>query len=118
MAKIKGVLVNTNTFETTVEEIEKSLDSYYALLKCDTIDIASRKVDGTNVEIICDDEFFIKDNPKPEVSAIYTDNTIAFMGNIFVVGFDGQDDLRSLTSNEIRVVLNNIMQNGILKLTY
>ena len=98
MAKITGILVNAEDCTAAPATIEKSLDGYYSALNCDCIDIATRKIGGVKYDIICDDEGLLKAHP--HVSAISSDGQPMLVGNLFVVKFDGQDDVRSLTEGE------------------
>lgn len=103
--KIKGVLVDTINNEVKGIEIEKKLESYYELLNCDTIDIITRFVGDLRVEIVCDDEGLLKNDPI--TSALdYNCNPI-LVGNLFIVKFDNKSDITSLTDEEINYILNN-----------
>lgn len=82
--------------------IEKSLDSYYALLDCTCIDIVSRTIGDRRFDIICDDEALFKENIL--VSAIYANGEPALVGSLFVCKFDGRDDVTSLTPEELDYV--------------
>lgn len=103
MAKITGILVNTEKCTVTRENITKSLQGYYSALNCDCIDIVTRKIDGVTYDIICDDEGLLKAGPV--ISAISRDRQPMMVGNLFIVKFDGQDDVRSLTDAECAHVL-------------
>lgn len=112
MKKITGVFLNAD--EGTIQEktIEKSLDGYYDLLKCDTIDIVSRSIGGQYYDIVCDDEGLLNDSPI--VSAIGIDGTPMLVGNLFIVKFDGVDNERSIFGDEITHVFKNtcVVFNG------
>lgn len=80
--------------------IGKSLDAYYALLRCDTIDIVSRSIGEEPYDIICDDEALLKADPIP--SAIDRKGRAALYNPIFIVNYDGVDDVCSLTPDDIK----------------
>lgn len=103
--KIKGVLVDVMNEKVEVVEIEKSLQSYYNILNCDCIDIVSRKIDGREFDIVCDDEGLLKDPQK--ISAIDIMCQPMLVGNLFIVKFDGIEDIKSLNDDEINHVLKN-----------
>lgn len=103
MAKITGILVNTEKRTVTRETITKGLEGYYAALNCDCIDIVTRKIDGVYYDIICDDEGLLKANPI--VSALSPTRQPMLVGNLFIVKFDGNDDVRSLTDAECAHIL-------------
>ena len=104
--KIKGILVDVNSNIIDVCEIEKSLESYYKILNCKLIDIVSMKIGNRYFDIICDDEGLMKEDIT--ISAIYDDFTPALVGNLFIVRHDGRGNERSLTSNDISMVLENV----------
>lgn len=104
--KIKGILVDVKSNIIDVCEIEKSLESYYKILNCELIDIVSMKIGNRYFDIICDDEGLMKDDIN--ISAIYDDFTPALVGNILVVRHDGKGNERSLTSNDILLVLEHV----------
>lgn len=104
MKKITGVHVNPKTNTVREITIEKSLESYYKLLDCTCIDIVHRKIGGEYYDIICDDEALCKANAIP--TAFGKDGPMLF-NDLFVVKFDGHDDVRSLTPEEASAVLEN-----------
>ena len=103
--KIKGVLIDVLNEKVEVVEIEKSLQSYYKILNCDCIDIVSRKIGGKEFDIICDDEGLLKDPQK--ISAIDVRWQPMLVGNLFIVKFDGVEDITSLSDDEVQHVLKN-----------
>lgn len=105
---IKGVLIDTVNGTVEVREIRKDLESYYGMLDCRCIDIARRTISGKPFEIICDDEGALVDNPLP--SAISPYGSVMLYGNLFVVRFDGKEDVESLTDTEIAHVMQNLIQ--------
>lgn len=106
--KIKGVLIDTIKGTAEVAEIDKDLDTYYKVLNCRCIDIARRTIGGRAFEIICDDEATLVKYPMP--SAISPFGSVMLYGNLFVVGFDGKDDVESLTDKEIAHVKRNLIK--------
>ena len=103
--KIRGVLVDVETGEAKEAIIEKSLDSYYEVLNCRCIDIAHRAICGKPFDIICDDEARLVENPIP--SAVNNRGEVDLCGNLFIVKFDGCDDVKSLSSAEVSFILKN-----------
>lgn len=103
--KITGVLIDVQNGTASVTTLDKSLDAYYAALNCRCIDIARRTIGGRAFEIICDDEGAITGDPVP--SGISKGNTIELYGNLFIVKFDGVEDVESLTEDEQQHVLHN-----------
>ena len=110
MRLLKGLFLDGRKVE--VLTIKKSLDEYYKLLNCHTIDIVSRDVNGVSYDIICDDEGLFKD--EIVITCINTDYEPMLVGSLFVVAFDGKDDIRSLTDEEIENLQKRIINNSIL----
>lgn len=93
----------TNTAEPRT--IEDNLDAFYALLRCRTVDIVTRKIGirGRAFDIICDDEGTFADDPK--ISAIDNLGRAMLVGALLIVGpADDDGELTSLTSGDIRLI--------------
>ena len=84
------------------------LEDYYRLIGCRTIDIVSRTIGDVKVEIVCDDEGALVNNPK--VSAIDIDGTPMLFGNLLVASGRVTEDgeLTELTQEEIDEIMDNI----------
>lgn len=104
--KIKGILVDVKSNIIEVCEIEKKLESYYKILNCNLIDIVSMKIGHKNFDIICDDEGLMKEDIT--ISAIYDDFIPALVGNLFIVRHDGRGNERSLTNEDVLLVLEHV----------
>ena len=70
-----------------------------------SIDIAHRAICGKPFDIICDDEARLVENPIP--SAVNNRGEGDLCGNLFIVKFDGCDDVKSLSSAEVSFILKN-----------
>lgn len=99
MKRITGYLIDVEHNIAATITIDKTLDAYYRILNCDCFDIARRRIGGQEFDIICDDEALLKDNPK--ISAIDSDGNPMLCGNLFIVKFDGVDDVTSLDGNDV-----------------
>lgn len=102
MNKITGYFVDPENCIAEPRTIEKSLEGYYALLRCTCIDIPSRMIGDRRFDIICDDEGLLKEGNF--ISARGRDGTPMLVGPIFVVKFDGKEDVTSLTQEELDYV--------------
>lgn len=102
MNKITGYFVDPENCIAEPRTIDKSLEGYYALLRCDTIDIPSRMIGNRRFDIIADDEGLLK--APSFVSAYDIDGNPMLVGPIFVVKFDGKEDVTSLTEEELDYV--------------
>ena len=84
------------------------LDDYYKLIGCRTIDIIHRRIGDVEVEIVCDDEGVLVENPKP--SGINVDGTPVLFGNLLIASGRITDDgeLTELTEAEIDEIMGNV----------
>lgn len=57
---MKVLLIDTDTLQPQVVETAGGLQEWYRLIKCDLIDIVSRKIGGRYYDIIVDDEGLFK----------------------------------------------------------
>ncbi len=105
--KIRGVLIDPDG-DAAVMVLDKKLDAYYEALDCRCIDIVRRTIGGRLFDIICDDESLLVDKPQP--SAISPLGEIMMCGKLFVVQFDGKEDVQSLTDEEIVHVFSNVVK--------
>ena len=85
-----------------------TLDDYYRLIGCRTIDIISRSIGDIRVEIVLDDEGALVENPK--VSAISIDGTPMLYGNLLVASGRVTEDgeLTELTKEEVDEIKENV----------
>ena len=103
--KIKAFYIDPETDTAEPRMIEDSLDTFYDLLRCRTIDIVTRKIGirGRAFDIICDDEGTFADDPK--ISAIDNLGRAMLVGALLIVGpADDDGELTSLTSGDIRLI--------------
>lgn len=103
---IRGFFIDPENNTAEERTIEKSLDSYYSLLRCDTIDIVSRSIGGKRYDIICDDEALLK--APAYASALDSNGHPALVNALFVVKFDGRDDVTDLDDEDINNVGNHL----------
>ena len=85
-----------------------TLDDYYRLIGCRTIDIISRSIGDIRVEIVLDDEGALVENPK--VSAISVDGTPMLFGNLLIASGKVTEDgeLTELMAEEIDEIMQNV----------
>lgn len=103
---ITGFFVDPENNIAEPRTIDKSLEGYYALLRCDIIDIVGRVIGDEAYDIICDDEALLKENPIP--SAIDWYNRPAMCGPIFVVNYDGGEDVTDLSPDDIANIRRHV----------
>lgn len=96
---IRGFLIDPENNTAEERTIEKSLTSYYATLRCSRIGIVSRGIGGKRYDIICDDEALLKS--PAYTSALDPDDNPALFNSLFVVKFDGREDVTDLDDEDI-----------------
>ena len=85
------------------------LDDYYKFIDCECIDIVRRKIGDVMVEIVCDDEGLLVNNPK--VSAIDVDGSPALFGNLLIASGKVVDgELTELTVDEFLEIMGNVAE--------
>ena len=105
---IKAFLVDIAKKSAREIDIEPSLQKYYELLDCDTIDIVERSVGGKNFDIICDDEGLMLD--RPVVSAITGNGEPMLVGNLLFAHHNEEGETTGLTSDECAHIQRHIHQ--------
>ena len=101
---------------TGVIGIPNSLDEYYELLNCRTIDIVKRKIGGKYYDIICDDEGLFKDEVR--VSAVDSNGNAMLVGKLLICNDDGKGNEASLTHDDILNIEANICKIAFVKGDY
>ena len=109
---MKGILVNPEK-GAEVLEFEDQLEWYYNHLDCNTIDIATRQVQGKYFDFVCDDEGLWAELPVP--SACNSAGKSMLVGKIFICNHDGFGNQSSLTDEECSMIMDHMataMFNG------
>lgn len=112
MAKEKILMVLVNENGASKVEVEPSLDEYYRLLGCDTIDMVDRRL-GYNrshkdFTIICDDEGLMCDEPR--ISAIDNLGKVMLVGNLLVTQCNGEGENVGLTDKDADFVIGKVLK--------
>ena len=109
MKKIKAILVDVEKENVKVIEIERNLDTYYKLIGCQCIDIATRTIGGKLYDIICDDEGLFCENPK--ISAIDKHFQPMLVGNLIITGVaNNAGNLTSLTDDDVEHIMHYVRE--------
>lgn len=101
---MKMLLLDVKNNEVKMVEAN-SLEDYYNLIGCRTIDIIHRRIGDVEVEIVIDDEGMLVDNPK--ISAVDSTGNPVLCGNLLVAGGRVTDDgeLTELTPEEVDKIM-------------
>lgn len=89
--------------------IRRDLDEYYRLLKCTTVDMPFRWIGGKQFVFICDDEGAFRKDCKPSAR---NGDEVMLVGNLLVVAFDGHEDIRGLTEDEVKHIMKHVTGLG------
>ena len=114
MKKIRGILVTPNEAGTKPREYVLDYTNYeslYPLLNCSTFDIQTRRFGKFELDIYIDDEGGLKEDNKAALVTVDDQNKIieVMFGNIFVVSHTEDGDIKSLTTEEVKVVLETMI---------
>lgn len=97
-----------NTLERV--DILPKLEEYYRVLDCDLIDIVCVQIAGRYYDIICDDEYLLRDGEK-FVSAVNADGQPMLCGDLLVCSYgenaDGEIEEKSLNPDDILRIVNS-----------
>ena len=112
--KITGILVDTENGITRFEldqsgTPQQNLQRIYDVLKCDTIDVATRIFGRNAYDIYLDDEGTFKPLEEQVPTIVGFDNgecVEQIVGNVFIVKHDGEGGMQSLTDEEMREVIS------------
>ena len=99
---MKSLLIDTETRKASVVEIDDNdhLNEYYRYLKCNIVDITSRKVGGKYYDFIIYDEGMLTDSPV--VSALDPEGQPALVGNLLICNFNAEEGTEeSLTDEDV-----------------
>ncbi len=105
MNQIKAFYIDPETNTAEPRTIEDSLDVFYGMLRCRTIDIVTRKIGirGRAFNIICDDEGAFANDQK--ISAIDNLGRVMLVGALLIVGpADEHGNLTGLTSHDVALI--------------
>ena len=104
MGKITGIFVDTENKKTSVLTVDDELETYYKLLNCSLIEIVPRKIGNSIVNIICDEEGLLINDPL--MSAVDSAGNGMLAGSLFITGLtDDEGALTSLTEEDQQQVL-------------
>lgn len=103
---VRGFLIDVENSNPYIAEIDGTLNSIYQILKCDTFNIATRRIGENYYDIYCDDEGLLKCNPV--VSAMFSNHQPMLVGNLFVTKTNDEGETISLTDEEIEEVKRNL----------
>lgn len=110
-------LFNVLSGELIPLEIEDKLEVFYEHIKCTAIDIVYRSFEGRILNVVCDDEGLLKNDPM--VSAITPKGEVVLVGNLIITGATDDDgNLTSLSVKDlfaIRKSLVWIKYDGVLR---
>lgn len=108
MGKITGIFVDTKNKTASAITVDDELETYYKLLDCKWIEIAPRKIGNSIVNIICDEEGLLKQDPL--MSAVDGIGNGMLAGSLFITGLtDDEGDLTSLAEEDQKQVLGKCM---------
>lgn len=80
-------------------ELPETIEGYYKLLGCNTIDIVTRNFGGHYYDVVCDDEGLFQDNVK--VSAVDKNGQAMLVGKLFICKDDGKGNEIGLDTNDV-----------------
>ena len=110
MGYIYGILIKQDG-EVDCLHVLHDVKVLREVIGCRCLDITSRYIGGKLYYIVCDDEFLLNGSLP---TAYYIDGSLAFCGNIFIVNFDGRDDICSLEKEDVKRIYGHIYDNNLI----
>lgn len=104
---MRVMLLDTDILEPQIIETEGGLKEWYRLLRCDSIDIASRKIGGRYYDLIIDDEGLQKSRVK--ITALDKEQQPVLVGNLIICNYDGDGGETSLTDEDIENITSQLL---------
>ena len=92
-----------------VRLIENSLESFYKIIDCDLIDIVEFEVGGKFYDVICDEEFLLKDKPVP---TLFINSETVLCGNLIFTTCDEDGKTQGLTDADIKILMEYILKQA------
>ena len=86
MKKINCYIINAKDMIYTKTTIDDNLETFYDIIKTDSIQIITRKINGKMTQIICDEEGKLKQHQY--ISAISEENNETLVGNLIIKSTD------------------------------
>ena len=112
--KLKAVLISREGEKLKIEPmtIEDTLETYYKLCECRTIDIISRTIKGRVVDFIVDDEYLLSDKPKNAPTGIFQNEPMLeqIYGPFVITGTgDNEGNLTDLNDLDIKAIKSSVL---------
>ena len=109
-SKITVGIFDGQTNNIRYELVDNDLQTWYKLINCDCIDITQ----FAGYECICDDEGLLIDDPKPTILRYDNeDNLISAIYGTVVICRSYNEELDTLTDDDIEWLNNNILVLGV-----
>ena len=100
--EMKGIFPN-------VRIIENSLENFYKIIGCDLIDIVQIEVAGKFYDVICDEEFLLKEKPVP---TLFVNSEQVLCGNLIFTTCDENGKTQGLTDEDIQNLTTYIINQA------
>lgn len=121
---LKGIILDPEKKNIYISSFElKNVSTFYEMLRCEYVDIVTRKISGINVTIVCDDSGALKKDKKPSVVGVTKRDsdlwlTEIIFEKIFICDVNQEGDLKSLSINKINKVLKSMSKIEWIKDIY
>lgn len=86
MKKIDCYIINAKDMVYTKTQIDDTLETFYDIIKTDSIEIIARKINGKMTQIICDEEGKLKQHQY--ISGISEEHNETLVGNLIIKSTD------------------------------
>lgn len=104
---MRALLLDVNTQEVKVVDVESDIHAWYKLLNCDLVEMPEYQIEGKYFTFICDEEGLLKNNPV--ISAVDSDNRPMLVGNVLICNSNYENgDVVDLTDEDINLIQRHV----------
>lgn len=105
---MRAMLLDVNTQEVKVVDVESDIHAWYKLLDCDLVEMPERRIEGKYFTFICDEEGLLKNSP---IVSVMGKDEVMIVGSVLICNTDYETcDVTDLTEEDIQLISKHIKQ--------
>lgn len=114
--KILGVFIDSyGSHKAEVRTVPDRAEAYSTLLNCDYIDIPRIMIEGTEYDVIADDDGVYRNGREPHPAIVDKDGKPLIFGPVFICrGNDSTGTEEPLTKADVDILFRNIFHKRII----
>lgn len=105
---MRALLLDVNTQEVKVVDVESDIHAWYKLLDCNLVEMPERQIEGKYFTFICDEEGLLKNN---SIVSVIGEDEVMIVGSVLICNTDYETcDVTDLTEEDIQLISKHIKQ--------